>query len=529
MVQRPRSSVRIARIFGIIAAAMLGCGHPPASTPGSATTVGPGLDVATTFPALTMAPPARELDVVGPFLVLQGYASWVRSPAPPLQGWVFDAKTGAPISTLAPVGPLNMEVTTSGPGLFLRATGDVLVGMSKGVLFAIDPATGRPRWQTTVDERLPHERTWPAATAALAGTIFVVLQELHAKSDGKYGLDGSLEVLALDASSGAVRWRAPVGAFDILERSALGLFVTDRAVVVRRGHELVGLVDGKTAWTPSIRPVAPDSPFALVRGDRSTLVAIEKGFFSTIDPASGTRGPKHADSVGYDATTVLDAGVLFAWSHAGQSTKLVATRAADAKRLWESSPLRDTAPNRQPPMPAPDAVYGCISNALRMFDRATGATTYTNNLGGCAHVGVTRDSSTVVVTTGTEGRPTSFTRVAASPPPRRVHVTGTVLLECLPQAGIPVWIDDTPATTDSSGRFDLEVTSRGLVSIDATVKGQMLAVDGRTLTLEASAFRNLTPAADGSVRADLDLHMRTNCGGDYEPLACKPVKTACPP
>lgn len=512
-------------MLGISAICVLaGCGRPPSSPESPA---GLDLDVVTTFPALSMAPPARRLDVVGRFLVVQGYASWVNSPAPPLEGWVFDATTGAAVSTFAPIGALNMEMTRSGPGVFLHAAGDVLVGMIGGGLFAVDPATGRRRWDARIYPAPASNRIWPVATATLAETIVVLLEQARPKASGAYGLDESLEVIALDAASGAIRWRAGAGTSGVLD-DTLGLFAIDRTVIVRRKHDLLGYVDGKPAWSTTI--AAANAPPPIVLGDRTGVVVVDKSEVTIVDLATGRFLAKHPTPIEYSASTIMDGGVLYGWRHAGTSASLVATRASDGQRLWEASTARDHYPNLQRPLVARDSVLACVGGALRAFDRATGRATYTRNVGGCAHVGVSSDSvPSVVVTTGSEGKPTSFKRVASAPPPKRVRVTGTVFLECIPQPTTRVWIDDAVVTTDAKGHFDMEVTTRGLVRLDTEVLGKMIGTDGKSYEMGASDVRDVAPAPDGTLRADFDLHLRTNCAGDYTPVTCRPVATACAP
>lgn len=487
--------------------------------------MGLDLDVVTSFPALTATPPARRLDVVGRYLVVQGYASWVNSPAPPLEGWVFDATTGAAVSSFAPVGTLNMEMTKSGPGVFLHPAGDVLVGMIGGGLFAIDPATGRRRWYASIYPGPASNRIWPVATAALPGTVIVLLEQVRPKASGAYGLDESLKVVALDAASGAIRWRASAGTSGILS-DTLGLFATDRAVVVRRKHDLVGYVDGRTAWSTAI--AAGGAPPPIVLGDRKGVVVVDKNEVTTIDLATGRFLTKHPTPVEYSSSTIMDDGVLYGWRHADKAASLVATRASDGQRLWEASSARDHYPNLQRPLLTRDSVIACIGGALRAFDRNTGRATYAKNVGGCAHVGVSSEPSpAVVVTAGNDGKPTSFARVSSAPPPKRVRVTGTVLLECIPQPSARVWVDDTVVTTDAKGHFDSEVTTRGLVRIDTEVLGTMIGTDGQSYEMSASDVRDVAPSTDGTLRADFDLHLRTNCAGDYTPVTCRPVATAC--
>lgn len=514
---RVRSALGIAAIYVLAA-----CGRPP-SRPESPT--GLDLDVVTTFPALTMAPPARQLDVVGRYLVVQGYASWVSSPAPPLEGWVFDATTGAAVSTFAPIGALNMEMTQSGPGVFLHPAGDVLVGMIGGDLFAVDPATGRRRWDASIYPAPASNRIWPVATASMPGTIVVLLEQVRPKASGAYGLDESLELIALDAASGTIRWRAAAGTSGVLD-DTLGLFATDRTIVVRRKHDLVGYVEGKTAWSTTI--AAANAPPPIVLGDRTGVVVADKNEITTIDLATGRFLAKHSTPIEYSASTIMDGGVLYGWRHADKAASLVATRASDGQRLWEASTARDHYPNLQRPLVARDSVLACVGGALRAFDRATGKATYTRNVGGCAHVGVSADPAPVVVVTiGSEGKPTSFARVASAPPPKRVRVTGTVSLECIPQASTHVWIDDAVVTTDAKGHFESEVTTRGLVRVDAEVRGKMIGTDGKSYDMSASDARDVAPSPDGTLRADFDLHLRTNCAGDYTPITCRPAATAC--
>jgi hypothetical protein len=166
---------------------------------------------------------------------------------------------------------------------------------------------------------------------------------------------------------------------------------------------------------------------------------------------------------------------------------------------------------------------------MHAFDRTSGKATYVRNVGGCAIVGLTDETSpAVVVKLGPEGRPSTFARVPNAPPARRVRVSGSVRFECDPRAGARVWIGDTPTTTDATGRFEATIETRGLVRIEVSLQGERLAGDGRVFPGTAGEVRDVPPDTGGDVHADLDLRMSTECGGSYMPIPCRPVRTACP-
>ncbi len=520
----------------VLLACLLGaCGGPSTpKTPSRAASVG-NLDVVTQFPAMSLVPQARQIYVVDRYVVLQAYATWVRSPAPPIEAWSFDARTGAPIATFETIGELNMEGTNHGPGVWLHPAGRLLLGMQGGALFAFDPATGKRTWKTTVYDAstmarmqpVPWEfnRVWPERTAASPAndTVYALLQEAHSPTTPRYGLDETIELVALDAATGALKWRVPLAGFDVLHEPALGLYVTDAAVVVRRGAELHAFVEGRPLW----RAVIEQAPGAVVLADRSTLVVVDQGAFITVDPKTGALSTKRVDPAGLDRAGAIDDGVLYGYLRNDEGTKLVAMRASDGQRLWESRFVRDDIPNMLPPWPTGDVVYACLGPSLRAFDARSGKVLYARNVGGCAILGVAGDA--VVTTFGrTDGGPSTFAPVASPMPERRIRVTGTVKLECLPQAATRVWVEDTRIVTDAAGRFDTTVTARGLVHVETSAIGELVAKDGTKYPGGANDVRNVPPDASGNVRVDFDLRMRTNCGGDYMPIPCTPVKSACP-
>jgi outer membrane protein assembly factor BamB len=225
----------------------------------------------------------------------------------------------------------------SGTGLRQRITAPPLVGGGQvfamdafGWVTALDLARGGRRWQTDTRPRGDREGALGGAMAYRDGTLFVATS--------------LAEIMALDASTGAIRWRAPMPA---PARGGLAI-AGDRLVVPNIENHLIGFSaeDGRRVWTFRATPVramlvGQPSPavvvdVAVAAFASGELVAVRAGdgrvlWNESLGGLTGA-GATLADIPAIGALPVVDRGRVFALGLGGAATAL---DLRSGRRVWE--------------------------------------------------------------------------------------------------------------------------------------------------------------------------------------------------
>lgn len=211
----------------------------------------------------------------------------------------------------------------------VAAAGRVFTMDADGVVAAFDAATGRNLWRLDTEPEGDRSTHVGGGIASAGDTVFAAT--------------GRAELLALDAATGAVRWRAPLGA---PARSAPTI-ASDRVYVGTLDNQMLGLAvaDGKRLW--SYQSPASDT---LVLGlpapayvDGIVIAGFGSGELVALRAASGTVVWFDSLAAARGRTSISDLsairgmpmvrdGRVYAASLGGQ---LVANDLRSGRRLWE--------------------------------------------------------------------------------------------------------------------------------------------------------------------------------------------------
>ena len=155
---------------------------------------------------------------------------------------VDQGRTNSLVGVSGPTDPvgelwsLEADVPLSAP---VVADGTVYVGGTDGVVRAVDARTGAQRWQRSVGASSGERPARPRVR------------------DGRVYVEGSGELVALEASEGTVSWRRSTGAVHALLVADHGVYCTERTddSFVRRSPE-----DGSERWRVTVDETGPTRP-----------------------------------------------------------------------------------------------------------------------------------------------------------------------------------------------------------------------------------------------------------------------------
>jgi len=209
------------------------------------------------------------------------------------------------------------------------AGGRVFTMDADGVVAAFDAASGRNFWRTTTEPK-------DDRSTNVGGGITTA-------GDSVYAATGRAEILALEAATGAVRWRAPLGG---PARSA-PTFADDRLFVATIDNQLLGLAaaDGRRLW--SYQSSAADTSVlgqpAPAHIDGIVIAGFGSGELVALRAPSGTVVWSDSLAASRGRTSIADLsairgmpmirdGRVYAASLGGQ---LIANDLRSGRRLWE--------------------------------------------------------------------------------------------------------------------------------------------------------------------------------------------------
>jgi outer membrane protein assembly factor BamB len=529
---------RIPGVCAVVVSVAVAC-EPPAAPPVAPTARvgGPpplaNLDVAARFDAPTTATAINHgtATLAGErFVVVRRQPSWVVA--------TYEAATGSGVAQFI-VEPMAEHLFEGG----LQAAGDMLVGVAGGELLAYG-TDGAVRWRRRVDDdttlapaqsgKSPHDVLYAAAVLQRGATLFVLAAEQHQEGPN---VPGAIEIFALDAATGALRWRRPVGRrLDAgWDNDHLGLAGATLVAMATPGlgtgpTQMFGLdtATGSLTWERTLDD-APGRNATMLADGRDVVVTLPErqpsqgARWSILDPATGA----DAAVASFDASTVgatMKDGVVYEILSEPAAIAVAARRAHGGAPLWRSAPIAhfaDAAAGGGRIVAAADAVYTCTGDGVvRAFDGRTGALAWSWGLGACELVGVTEGGAVAVV--GTDGAMT-FVRKDRPAPTTHARVEGTVLVECQPSAGETVLLGDTSATTDDRGRFAADVSWRGVLDVE-TAPLVPVKRKGAPGTVATRARTTIAPnARGGPYTAELSVHPWEFCGYG----ACEPLQAPC--
>lgn len=202
------------------------------------------------------------------------------------------------------------------------------------------------------------------------------------------GGDGS--VVALDAATGAERWRASAGSALTAAVGSDGRF----AAVVTRNNELVVFERGAERWRKALTSRVSTAP--LVAGERVFVMGVDR-FVSAFDAQDGTLLWK-LQRPG-DALTLAQPGVLAAYKNtllAGQGAHLIGVEPTRGRVEWDVALANPRGTNEVerladlvgPPLRLGDTVCArAFQSAVGCARADTGTLRWSRNVGGIQAVG----------------------------------------------------------------------------------------------------------------------------------------------
>jgi outer membrane assembly lipoprotein YfgL len=231
--------------------------------------------------------------------------------------------------------------------------------------------SGRQVWSLDISDI-----NFPLVPAVRDGTFFVA--------------SGNGTVLALQADTGAERWRA-----DVRGAIAAGVGSDGRyASVVTRGNEVVVLDAGKEIWRKRLASAVVTPP--LVAGERVFVMGVDRAVhaFDVLDGRRLWTLQRPGDPL-----TLAQAGVVTAFGNSllvGQGSRLAAVDPLKGSVLWEvpmATPRGTNEVERLADLVGPASRVGerfCIrsfQSAVACADAAQGRVSWSRNAGGIEAVG----------------------------------------------------------------------------------------------------------------------------------------------
>lgn len=215
-----------------------------------------------------------------------------------------------------------------------------------GKLHALDAATGAPRWKQPAD--LGDWRVYRQVAVA-AGMVLV------GPSDSRSIPAADKEVLALDAATGAVRWRCPLNARQVSDPAISG----DAVYVATSDGQAaaMGLADGTMRWRVRIAGIAQAAPgvageIILFGGDKGMLTALHAQDGSLAWMFQVEPDPQWGASFPYPPVYAGGRVYVTCWNR-----RCYALEAGTGQQVWASEPTK--RPPLTPPAVNGGNVYFC--------------------------------------------------------------------------------------------------------------------------------------------------------------------------
>lgn len=190
----------------------------------------------------------------------------------------FDRRTGQLRWRFQPVGGWGTgEVQLDSDGQ------TVYTGSGMGHAYAIDPTTGRQRWDVAVSEGDTAATVWDPRVSE--GLVYVCVRHNSIPSRGG--------VVALDASTGAIRWSAPFTPHDSAEETGCVMRVVRSGAVVvgaALGGQLYAFdrLTGQPVWeAPADAAPQRTDLRPLAANDNVVVAGGTTGYITAYDPRSG--------------------------------------------------------------------------------------------------------------------------------------------------------------------------------------------------------------------------------------------------
>jgi outer membrane protein assembly factor BamB len=250
------------------------------------------------------------------------------------------------------------------------AAGRVVTMDADGVVAAFEAGTGRSLWRSAT-EPADDRSTNVGGGVAIAG-------------DTVYAATGRAEILAIDAATGAIRWRAPLGA---PARSAPTV-AADRLFVGTLDNQMLALstADGKRLWSyqsPASETLVLGLPApALVDG--IVIAGFGSGELAALRAASGTLVWSDSLAAARGRTSIADLSAITGMAMvrdgrvhaASMGGQLLANDLRSGRRLWELE-----LASSQAPWIAGDWLFAVGTEAqLAAVNRADGAVAWVTQL-----------------------------------------------------------------------------------------------------------------------------------------------------
>jgi len=243
----------------------------------------------------------------------------------------------------------------------------------------------KPAALETVTPQIAGRQVWASSVGSVQFPLAITArneQFFVAGSDGA--------VMALQASSGQLLWRAEVG-----ERLSAGVGSDGRfAAVVTRGNEVVLLDAGKVLWRKSLKTPVTTAP--LVAGERVFVLTVDR-VVHAFDALDGRRLWELRRPG--DALTLAQAGVITSYKDTlvvGQGARMAGVDPLKGSLQWEASVANPRGTNeveRLADLIAPAVRTGelicarAFQSAVACINADRGTTLWSRNVGGSQGVG----------------------------------------------------------------------------------------------------------------------------------------------
>jgi outer membrane protein assembly factor BamB len=267
----------------------------------------------------------------------------------------------------------------------MRMTGLLLSAALTALLMACAADKPKPTPLETVEAKIPGRAVWNLSVSKIAAAMVPAVREgqfFVASQDG--------DVMAIEAETGAVRWRSSAGGEVSAGVGSDGRFTS----VVTRGNEVVSFDNGREIWRKRVPSSVVTPP--LVAGERVFVMGVDRAVHA-FDAIDGRR--LWVLQRPGDALTLAQASVLAPYKNTllvGQGSRLVGVDPVKGTVVWEvsmASPRGSNEVERLADLIGPLARNGdtvcmrAFQSAVACADAAKGAVQWSRNAGGANAVG----------------------------------------------------------------------------------------------------------------------------------------------
>ncbi len=395
--------------------------------------------------------------------------------------------------------------------------GGLLVGSNRGTVIGVDARTGQQRFATTLGAA-SEVVTWSYDAMTSAGDLWVAATARFVAPSGEDDdrpVQMTHELIAVRVADGHVAWRRPSSSGAMLATDGQRLFVADYAGPVRA----LDLATGAERWHAGPSGATDPRPCTgvvalsvshnvlAITCPLSRVLLLDASTGASVDAVTGPPGSLLRPVAQWSNGIVLSEYTAAATN--GSEGRLRAFGVRPLRALWTSSPRAAHGFEIVHTAVLDDVLYHCDDSAVvEGVSLVTGQTVWTWGFARCVDVETAGSGAAGRLYVSHGDGVAVFAPGASSTPIETARFEGTVTLDGAAWPGARVRVGTASVTTDAQGRYHVEVSARGALTV-AVVSGLPPSVRARgehVMGSEAPAVR-----LDGR-RAAYTVNLATRAG-----------------